>query len=153
MLTKPNILRLVCFVVCFAGALYYPVREVLYYKCEKPEREFRYRVSGASLNDFDIRPKVSESGRWKWVDYIFPRIEADKLRLDLLPSEDPDAPKRLTFVYYPMSRQYAKDVQDRINGGKVKAELVIERYPSKRLHIGKLLIDGMPVSEQKVGGK
>lgn len=150
MLTKPNILRLVCFVVCFAGALYYPVREVLYYKCEKP-KEYRYRISGASLNAFEIRPRVSESGRWKWVDYIFPRTAADKLRLELLPSEDPDAPKKLTFVYYPMSRKFAEKMLPQVVGGK--AELVIERYPNGRLHIGRLLVDGNPVTEQTVGVK
>ncbi len=150
MLTKPNILRLVCFIVCFAGALYYPVREVLYYKCEKP-REFRYRISGARLNEFDIRPKVSERGRWKWVDYIFPRTEADKLRLDLLPSDDPEAPKRLTFVYYPMSRKFAEEMLPQVVNGR--AEVVIERYPNGRLHIGRLLVDGQPVTEQKVGVK
>lgn len=150
MLTKPNILRLVCFVVFFAGALYYPVREVLYYKLEKPQ-EFRYRISGAALNDFDLRPKVPERGRWKWVEYIFPRTEADKLRLDILPSTDPDAPKKLNFVYYPMSRKFAKEILPQVESGR--AELVIERYPNGRLHIGRLLIDGQPVTEQKVGAK
>ena len=150
MLTKPNILRLVCFVVFFAGSLYYPVNEVLYYRREKP-KEYRYRIVGASLNEFEIRPKVSESGRWKWVDYIFPRTEADNLRLDLLPSTDSDAPKKLTFVYYPMSRKFAEKMLPQVRGGK--AEVVIERYPNGRLHIGALLVDGQVVTEQTVGVK
>ena len=150
MLTKPNILRLVCFVVCFAGALYYPVNEVLYYRREKP-KEYRFRIAGGGLNEFEIRPKVSERGRWKWVDYIFPRTEADQLRLDLLPSDDPDAPKKLTFVYYPMSRKFAEKMLPQVRGGK--AEVVIERYPNGRLHIGALLVDGQVVTEQTVGVK
>ena len=150
MLTKPNILRLVCFVVFFAGSLYYPVNEVLYYRRETP-KESRYRIVGASLNEFEIRPKVSESGRWKWVDYIFPRTEADNLRLDLLPSTDSDAPKKLTFVYYPMSRKFAEKMLPQVRSGK--AEVVIERYPNGRLHIGALLVDGQVVTEQTVGVK
>ena len=66
MLTKPNILRLVAFTLFFAAALYYPVREVLSYECPRtPPREYRYRIIGAKLNDFELRPRVS--GRWKWV--------------------------------------------------------------------------------------
>ena len=76
---------------------------------------------------------------------------ADKLRLDLMPSDDPDAPKKLKFVYYPMSRKFAEEIRQQVNGGK--AEVVIERYPNGRLHIGKLLIDGEPVKEKKVGVK
>jgi len=152
MLTKPNFIRLIVFTLAFAGALYYPVREVLSYEHPRtPPRTFRFRVSGAKLNekDFEIRPKVS--GRWQWVDYIFPRAEeANKLRLDLQPSQDPDAPKKLTFVYYPMSRNFAKETLPRIKNGE--AEVVIELYPNGRWRIGELLVDGEPVKERKLGG-
>jgi len=45
MLTKPNILRLFFFLAAFAGALYYPVREVLAFERPKvPPTEMRFRV-------------------------------------------------------------------------------------------------------------
>ena len=149
MLNKPNIIRIIAFTLAFAGALYYPVQRLLYYKCTKPQ-EYRFRVDGAKLNEanFEIRPNVS--GRWQWVDYIFPRAEkADKLRLDLLPSEEPGAPK-LHFVYYPMSRDLAKRTLPRVKNGK--AELVIKCYPNGRWSIGDLLVDGQPVKEDKITG-
>ena len=150
MLTKPNILRLVVFTLTFFGALYYPVHEVLSYECPRtPPTKYRYRIAAASLNDFELRPRVS--GRWKWVEYIFPRTEKqNKLRLDLLPSDDRSAPE-LTFVYYPMSREMARKTMPRVAKGT--AELVIKCYPNGRWSIGDLLIDGEPVKEQKVGGK
>jgi hypothetical protein len=84
------------------------------------------------------------------VDYIFPRAEkANKLRLDLKPSMTADAPK-LTFVYYPMSRELAKETLPRVRNGE--AELVIKFYPNGRWRIGELLVDGEPVRERKLGG-
>ena len=150
MLTKPNILRLVAFTLFFAAALYYPVREVLSYECPRtPPREYRYRIIGAKLNDFELRPRVS--GRWKWVEYIFPRTEKqNKLRLDLAPSRDSSAPA-LNFVYYPMSREMAKRTLPRVAEGT--AELVIKCYPNRRWSIGDLFIDGVVVKEPKVGAK
>ncbi len=151
MLTKPNLIRLITFALAFAGALYYPVREVLSYEHPRtPPRTFRFRVDSAKLHekDFEIRPKVS--GRWQWVDYIFPRAEkANKLRLDLKPSTEPDAP-RLSYVYYPMSRELATDTLPRVRNGE--AELVIKLYPNGRWRIGELFIDGEPVKERKLGG-
>ena len=45
MLTKPNTLRLVFFLAAFAGALYYPVREVLAFERPKmPPKELRFQV-------------------------------------------------------------------------------------------------------------
>ena len=45
MLTKPNTLRLVFFLLAFAGALYYPVREVLAFERPKvPPTEMRFKV-------------------------------------------------------------------------------------------------------------
>lgn len=45
MLTKPNILRLVFFLAAFAGAVYYPVREVLAFERPKVKPvEMRFRV-------------------------------------------------------------------------------------------------------------
>lgn len=149
MLTKPNIIRIIAFSVAFAGALYYPVRCILYYKCATP-KEFRYRVTDARVNDkkMEIRPKVS--GRWKWVDYIFPRGEkANKLRLDLVAPDDPGAPK-LTFIYYPMSRDLAAKTRPRVIYGR--AELVIKCYPNGRWSIGDLFVDGKPVRENKISG-
>lgn len=150
MLTKPNILRLITFTLFFAAALYYPVREVLSYeRPQTPPREYRYRIAEASLNDFELRPRVS--GRWKWVEYIFPRTEKqNKLRLDLLPSRDESAPA-LNYVYYPMSREMAKETMPRVARGT--AELVIKSYPNGRWSIGELFIDGKPVQEPKVGVK
>ena len=47
MLTKPNTLRLVFFLAAFAGALYYPVREVLAFERPKvPPAEMRFKVRG-----------------------------------------------------------------------------------------------------------
>ena len=47
MLTKPNILRLVFFVLAFAAALYYPVRKVLAFERPAvPPTELRFRVEG-----------------------------------------------------------------------------------------------------------
>ena len=47
MLTKPNILRLIFFVLAFAAALYYPVRQVLSYERPAvPPTELRFRVKG-----------------------------------------------------------------------------------------------------------
>ncbi len=47
MLTKPNILRLVFFVLAFAAALYYPVRKVLAFERPAvPPVEMRFRVEG-----------------------------------------------------------------------------------------------------------
>ena len=155
MLTKPNIMRLIAFTLFFAGALYYPVREVISDEHPRtPPREYRYKIVGAQLNEnaFEIRPKVS--GRWRWVDYIFPRGEkANKLRLTLRPSDDPEAPK-LNFVYYPMSREFAKQMLPsfRDSAAGMDAELVIKCYPNGRWSIGDLLIDGKPVKEPKVGG-
>ena len=151
MLTKPNLIRLIAFTLVFAGALYYPVREVVSYERPRTEpRIFRFRVDGAKLNEksFEIRPKVS--GRWQWVDYIFPRAEkANKLRLDLQPSTEPDAPQ-LTFVYYPMSRELAKETLPRVKNGE--AELVVKLYPNGRWRICELVVDGEPVKERKLGG-
>ena len=153
MLTKTNIMRIVAFTVVFAGALCYPVREVLYYECEKP-KEYRCKVVAAELNDkdFEIRPKVS--GRWQWVDYIFPRAEkANKLLLRLRTPDDPGAP-RLNFVYYPMSREFAEKILPSFRSpaeGGGNAELEIRCYPNGRWSIGDLLIDGKPVKEPKVG--
>lgn len=155
MLTKPNIMRLVAFTLVFAGALYYPVREVISYERPRtPPREFRYKVVNAQLNenDFEIRPKVS--GRWQWVDYIFPRGEkANKLMLKLRQSDDPAAPK-LSFVDYPMSREFAKQTLPsfRDSAAHVDAELVIKYYPNGRWRIGDLLIDGKVVKEPKISG-
>ena len=158
MLTKPNLIRLIAFTLVFAGALYYPVHEVLSYEHPRtPPRTFRFRVDGAKLNekDFEIRPKVS--GRWQWVDYIFPRAEkANKLLLKLQPSDDPGAP-HLTFVDYPMSREFAKQTLPsfRESAAHVDAKLVIKCYPNGRWSIGDLLIDGKVVKEPKIsdGGK
>jgi hypothetical protein len=151
MLTKPNLIRLIAFTLFFAGALYYPVREVVSYERPRtPPRIFRFQVDGAKLNekDFEIRPKVS--GRWQWVDYIFPRAEkANKLRLNLKPSTEPGAP-RLNYVYYPMSRDLAKETLPRVKNGE--AELVIKLYPNGRWRICELVVDGEPVKERKLGG-
>lgn len=47
MLTKPNILRLVFFLLAFAAALYYPVRKVLAFERPAvPPTEIRFRVKG-----------------------------------------------------------------------------------------------------------
>ena len=47
MLTKPNILRLVFFILAFAAALYYPVRKVLAFERPAvPPTELRFRVKG-----------------------------------------------------------------------------------------------------------
>ena len=151
MLTKPNFVRLVAFTLAFFGALYYPVRNILYYERTEP-REFRYLVTEAQRNEnrIEIRPNVSESGRWKWLDYIFPRGEdPNKLRLKLVSLGDPNAP-RLSYIYYPMSRELAEKTLPRVKGGR--AELVIKCYPNGRWLIGDLLIDGIPVKETKVGG-
>ena len=150
MLTKPNIMRLIAFTLVFISALYYPVRGVVYYESKTPE-EFHFRIAAARLNekDFEIRPRVS--GRWQWVDYIFPRGEdADKLLLELVPSEDERAPK-LTVVNYPMSRKQAAQTLQRIADPAVRdrTELVIKCYPNGRWRIGRLVIDGQPVSEPK----
>lgn len=148
-LTKPNLLRLIVFPLCFAGALYYPVREVISYGCPKePPREFRFRVRSARLNRNAPRPQVS--GRWKWIDYIYPRAEkANKLRLDLTAPQDPQAPK-LHYVNYPMSRELAEQTLLMLNdpAKKAGAVLVIKCYPNGRWRIGSLFIDGKAVSEQ-----
>ena len=153
MLTKPNIMRIVFFSLAFVGALYYPVRGVLYYERAKPE-EFRYRIASAQLNekDFEIRPKVS--GRWQWVDYIFPRGEdADRLRLELVVPENRNAP-RLAVINYPMSRTQAAETLERLGDPEVRrnAELVIKCYPNGRWRIGALIVDGKPVLEPKQTG-
>lgn len=148
MLTKPNIVRLVLFTVVFCGALYFPVHEVISYEFPRTKpATYRYRVAGASLNDFELqRPNVS--GRWKWIDYIFPPPEkANKLRLELEPPADKKAPK-LTYVYYPMSRKFAEEKLPEILHGK--GELEIKCYSNGRWGIGDLLIDGVPVKEPKV---
>ena len=47
MLTKPNILRLVFFILAFAAALYYPIRKVLAFERPAvPPTELRFRVKG-----------------------------------------------------------------------------------------------------------
>ena len=153
MLTKPNILRLVFFVLVFAGVMYYPVREVLSYERPKhPPREFRFGIADVRLKeDAGLRPKVS--GRWQWVDYIFPRAEkANKLRLDLKAPECGDAPK-LTYVYYPMSRKLAERTLRQLcePAVKDKAELVVKCYANGRWRVEALLIDGRKVSEPKMG--
>ncbi len=52
MLTKPNILRLVFFVLAFAAALYYPVRKVLAVERPAvPPSELRFRVRGYDPRD------------------------------------------------------------------------------------------------------
>ena len=149
MLTKPNILRLVFFFVVFAAALYYPVHQVISYETPRtPPREYRFRVVAAKLNKQELRPRVS--GRWKWVDYIFPRAEKpNKLRLDLrAPVGGTDVPK-LNFVYYPMSAKLAEETDLRLRNPAqmATAELVIKRYPNGRCRLGKLFIDGRPVEE------
>lgn len=155
MLNKPNSIRIIAFTIAFAGALYYPIHEVVYYEHPRtPPRTYRYKIIGAQLNDndFEYRPKVS--GRWQWVDYIFPRAEkANKLRLKLQPLDEPGAPK-LEYVDYPMSREFAKKMvpRFRVGGSKENGELVIKRYPNGRWSIGDLLINGDPVKEPKVGG-
>ena len=52
MLTKPNILRLIFFVLAFAAALYYPVRKVLAFERPAvPPTELRFRVRGYDPRD------------------------------------------------------------------------------------------------------
>ena len=47
MLTKPNILRLIFFILAFAAALYYPVRKVLAFECPAvPPTELRFSFTG-----------------------------------------------------------------------------------------------------------
>ena len=151
-LTKPNLLRLIVFPLCFAGALYYPVREVIAYNDswrKTPPEEYRFRIAGARLNDAKPRPQVS--GRWKWIDYIYPRAEkANKLRLDLTAPQDPKAPK-LHYVNYPMSRELAEQTLLTLKdpAKKAGAVLVIKCYPNGRWRIGSLFIGGKAVSEQR----
>lgn len=155
MLTKPNILRLAAFTIAFAGALYYPIHEVVYYEHPRtPPREYRYKIVAAQLNDknFEIRPKVS--GRWQWVDYIFPRAEmANKMLLKLQPLNEPGAPE-LEYIDYPVSREYAEQILPEVYAAckSGNAELVIKRYPNGRWSIGDFLIHGKPVKEPKIRG-
>ncbi len=52
MLTKPNILRLIFFVLAFAAALYYPVRKVLAFERPAvPPTELRFSVKGYDPRD------------------------------------------------------------------------------------------------------
>ena len=115
MLTKPNILRLVFFVLAFAAALYYPVRKVLdYERPAVPPTELRFRVTGYDPYDparghylrldTHVEIKLSEAeykrqeDLLKGCDKVFAVLETGKDGLSAATALVPVAPGDKPFV-------------------------------------------------------
>ena len=115
MLTKPNILRLIFFVLAFAAALYYPVRKVLAFERPAvPPTELRFSVKDYDPRDLargnclrlntyvEIKLTEAECDRQKNIlqgcDQAFAVLETGKDGLTAVKTLVPVAPEGKPFV-------------------------------------------------------
>ena len=114
MLSKPNILRLVFFVLAFAAALYYPVRKVLAYERPAvPPTEIRFRVEGYDPYDFArghyLRLNTRASVKVSAKEWLEKRLGENRSKAFAVLEADQAGFARVTALFPP----------DRIPAGKV----------------------------------
>ena len=131
-MSKPNILRLVFFVLAFAAALYYPVRKVLAYERPAvPPTGIRFRVEGYDPYDFargrylrlNTRVTLKISAR-EWLEK---RLGENRTKVFAVLEPDQDGAARVTDILPP----------DNVPAGKVfvTAEVVCHDRDSVSLHL------------------